>query len=262
MKITDKVRLFVEGMISGLGQAESYKRAYDCRRMKDVTIKNRAYVLAKDKDVAMLLENLRAKSAEKVITQAADVAEEMLRMHAVDTTQIVQHRRLNCRYCNGTEHNYQWKNEAEFESASIAYELTKQTSVRTKAAKATKAKGAPSDAGGYGFRFNAQPVPSCPNCFGEGIPDVFIADTRFLTPQQKRVIQGIKQGKEGIEVKFRDQDGALKAAGQMLGGFKSVVTLQNPDGSAVTPPPTPQLPTDPLTAALVYSEWIKNASKG
>ena len=261
MKITDKVRQFAENIVSGISQAESYRRAFDCSRMKDTTIRHRAYDLAKAPEVKALLENLRAECTEKVITQAADVAEEMLRIHAVDTTQIVQHRRLNCRYCNGIDHAYQWKTADEYEQAVNAYNLNAQTSIRTKAAKAMKAKGEPSDSGGYGFRFNAQPVPTCPNCLGEGIPDVFIADTRFLTPQQRRVIQTIKQGKEGVEVKFRDQDGALKAAGQMLGGFKQTITLQNPDGSPVAPN-APQLPSDPLAAAQLYSEWIKNASKG
>jgi hypothetical protein len=259
MKITDKVRLFAEGVVSGLSQADAYRRAYNCEKMKDTTIIRRAVDIAADSNVKALIENLRSKVAERVITQAADVTEEMLRIHAVDTTEIVQHRRLNCRYCNGTNHAYQWRDIGEFKHALVAHEAAIAQAGRTKKARDAAAKGGPSDEGGYGFRFNAQPVPSCPNCLGEGITDVFIADTRFLTREQKRVIQSIKQGKEGVEIKFRDQDGALKAAGQMLGGFKSTIVLQNPDGTPVVV--APQLPTDPLAAAQAYAEWIKAASK-
>lgn len=260
MKITDKVQKFINGLLEGLNQTEAYRRAYDCRNWKDHSVTSRASVLANSVEVQSILEKYRAVCTERSISTAADVATELLNIHSVDTSDIVQHRRLNCRYCNGVDHNYQWKDKNEYAAALLIYERTNASSVRTKAAREIKTKGAPSCDGGFGFRFNAQPIPSCPNCLGEGIPDVFIADTRYLSKAQKKVIAGIKQGKEGVEVKFRDQDGALKAAGQMLGGFKQVITLQNPDGTPIKA--APELPSDPILAAQVYAEWVKAATKG
>lgn len=65
--------------------------------------------------------------------------------------------------------------------------------------------------------------PECVNCLGEGRGYVYIPDTRTLTPEQKRVYIGVKQGKDGIEVKLRDIDKAQERLAKLENMDKQVV---------------------------------------
>lgn len=49
------------------------------------------------------------------------------------------------------------------------------------------------------------------------IPDVEITETDKLTPIQKKAIAGIKQGKNGIELRLNDKTRALELLGKHLG---------------------------------------------
>jgi phage terminase small subunit len=110
--------------------------------------------------------------------------------------------------------------------------------------------------GGFGYAFNAPPSPTCPQCRGEGQPDLFIADTTKLSADQRRLIERVKIAKDGsMEIRFRNQSDALTKAGQMLGGFKQTVVLQNPDGSAVNTTPAVVTMT-PEQAQEAYMKWM------
>lgn len=260
MKITDKVQKFILAVLDGKSHADAYRGAYNATNMKNETIARRAVDLMKDSNVKALLEKMRSLAQDRGINKAADVVAEFIRIHSVDTTEIVQHRRLCCRYCYGKNHRYQWRDTDEFEEATAMYQRASNPALRSKAAIKQRAEGAPKDNGGYGYKFNQLPHPECPRCYGEGTPDVFIADWRTLTPLQRKAIAGVKQTKDGIEIKFRDQDGSLTNAGKMMGGFKQTFVFENPDGTPLNSPPA--LPTDPAAAAAAYAEWIKAAAKG
>lgn len=64
------------------------------------------------------------------------------------------------------------------------------------------------------------------------LPDVEITETNRLTPLQKKAIAGIKQGRNGIELKLNDKTRALELLGKHLGMFTDNVqvngNLNNP----------------------------------
>ena len=64
------------------------------------------------------------------------------------------------------------------------------------------------------------------------LPDVAITETGELTPVQKKAIAGIKQGKNGIELKLNDKTRALELLGKHLGMFTENIqvngSLNNP----------------------------------
>ena len=64
------------------------------------------------------------------------------------------------------------------------------------------------------------------------LPDVEITETNRLTPLQKNAIAGIKQGRNGIELKQNDKTRALELLGKHLGMFTDNVqvngNLNNP----------------------------------
>lgn len=252
--ITARQQNFIDGVVSGKSLTESYRENYDCSRMLPVTVNRRAAALAKEQMIADEIQRLREEASKRTVMSVADVTNEFLRVAFADPGKIVQHRRLNCRYCYGVKHAYQWKNPAEFDRAVQVWEIDEQA---RKAARGPKKRPSPmpTDEGGYGFAFNATPHPECPACLGEGHADVFIADTTKLTPEERRLIERVKVTKDGVEIRFRNQQDALTKAGQMLGGFKSTVVLQNPDGTPINNAPN-VVNLTPDEAAAAYRAWI------
>lgn len=57
------------------------------------------------------------------------------------------------------------------------------------------------------------------------LPDVEITETENLTEWQKKAIAGIKQGRNGIELKLNDKTRALELLGKHLGMFTDKVDL-------------------------------------
>jgi phage terminase small subunit len=87
--------------------------------------------------------------------------------------------------------------------------------------------------GGVGFTPKKDPNPDCPECFGDGVGETFVHDTRKLTPAAARLYAGVKQTREGLDVKMLSQDDALVNVGRHLGLFKDKIAL----GGDETAPP-------------------------
>ena len=227
--------------------------------MLRTTIARRGHDLRHEPDVDAEIVRRQQEAAKASVKSVADVTNEFLRVAYADPGKIVQHRRLCCRMCWGEDHKYQWVDMAEYAEALRVWQEIEQVRRETKGPK-KKPRPEPDDIGGYGFRFNRVPHPECPHCLGEGKPDVFIADTTKLSAEDRRLIERIKVTKEGVEIRFRNQQDALTKAGQMLGGFKSTVVLQNPDGSAVSVAPT-VVSLTPEDAADAYNKWMNGGTE-
>lgn len=88
------------------------------------------------------------------------------------------------------------------------------------------------------------PNDTCKACRGAGVGLVNVADTRTLTGSARRLYAGAKQTKDGIEIKMRDQDGALAKLADYLGMLnKSKGELSGPGGGPI-----------PIAAAVVRAE--------
>lgn len=112
-----------------------------------------------------------------------------------DPNELAQFRRVNCRYCWGENHLYQWRDIEEFDKA---------------AEKASKdGKPAP-EYGGLGFVNNAIPNPDCPKCCGEGRGEIHIADTTMLDGDARLLYAGAKHGKFGVEILMEDKGAARR----------------------------------------------------
>lgn len=61
------------------------------------------------------------------------------------------------------------------------------------------------------------PNPKCQLCNGIGVSNSVMADTRDLSPAERRLIAGVKQTKDGIEVKLIDQTPYRLAVAKMVG---------------------------------------------
>jgi len=180
--------------------------------------------LLKNAYVQQLVQEKLDKISDATQITAEEVLKRWWELANADANDLIQYRHCACRYCYGVGHNYQWTDDAEYWTAVAA---------------ATKAEQEPpANEGGFGYKRLRDPHPDCPQCEGEGIHDVLVADTRKLPPAARALYDGVKQTQHGLEVKVRDRDRALENVAKYLGMFKNHMELSNPDGSLKAPPPT------------------------
>lgn len=128
-----------------------------------------------------------------------------------DPRELVEFVYKCCRYCHGIDHQYQLTprqlKDRETEHKRLVTEA--------KAAKAP-APGPLDTLGGMGYDQNRDPHEDCPECNGNGLGRIVLKDTRHLSPGALSLYGGIKEGKEGIEVKVADQRPYLEMLGRLF----------------------------------------------
>lgn len=203
-----------------------------------------------DPRVQTAIEERLQAIADAANVDAVWALQQWVQLATADPSLIAHVRRVNCRYCHGVGHQYQWTSREYTEASAKAL---------------SEGLMPPSCSGGLGFEFNADPDPDCPECLGEGVGHLHINDTRFLTGPERLLVAGIKQTRDGIEVKFRDQDGALKVITEYLG---MLVKRGEGGGSGLYPPGAGRpalpmveevLPTDPKQLEALYLNFTKNS---
>lgn len=186
-----------------------------------------ASILLGDPRVRVLIEAEMARVSREATVEAAAILREYLDIATADPSKIMHVRRVNCRYCHGAAHQYQWG----------AREYAEACDKEVKAAKReSREPELPDCAGGFGFRHNAEPHPDCPECNGDGLEDIFFKDTEGLTGPERKLIAGVKRTRDGLEVKLRDQDGALKVLAQYAGLLIERKELTGKDGTPLAAP--------------------------
>lgn len=210
--------------------------------------RNAASLLLANPNVAQAIEERKRALAEAAAgaedVDAKRVIQEWATIAVGDPTEIVGVRHLNCRHCWGFNFGKQYT-DAEYakETAEALNDAT--------------FNGVPVDlspfTGGPGFRKTKSPNPECPECDGEGIEDVYVKDFRKLSDKQRRLIAGVKTTRDGLEVKFRDQDGALAKLAQWLGLLVNKNEVSGPNGGPVpVAAVTYALPSDPQEASRAW----------
>ena|SRR6186713_3393753 len=200
----------------GIG-LDAYRRAYPLSKMTDQQCQIEAAKLISDPRISRRIIAMRKPAAEHATMTAAEWLAHEIDVGYADPTELVKYRVLNCRYCNGIDHKYQWRNLAEY--ADAVHQTIEAEKRRAKAD--TKGEGQPiplpSAEGGYGFRRNLPVQPDCPACEGEGEREVFLEDSAKLSRQAKALLAGYKYTKYGIEVMMHDQTAARVNVGKFLG---------------------------------------------
>lgn len=216
--------LFAQECASGKSQTAAYKLAYPSSlKWEAAAVANRASDTARRPEVKARIAYLRSKLDRGVdhlfsITKAeaaAMVLQDAVEVLRADPADLVTHRRLNCRYCHGTNHAYRWRDETEFwgELARVA------NVIEGWSAKRGRPPELPTDEGGYGWRRTHPPAADCPQCEGEGISDVLVADVRTVAGASRRAYAGLEVKKDGsIKLLQRDKE----AARAMLAKFAGV----------------------------------------
>ncbi len=66
MALTPKQEAFAQAIVSGMSQADAYRKAYDAGNMKPATVQSKASILMADGKVRARVEELRRPVVEKV----------------------------------------------------------------------------------------------------------------------------------------------------------------------------------------------------
>jgi phage terminase small subunit len=223
MPLTNKQQRFVEEYLIDLNATQAAIRAgYSVK-----TAQMQSSRLLSNDMVDAEIQAAIAERSEKTEILAADVLERWWAIANADAGELSAYRRLACRYCHGKNHKYQWIDEQEYNQA-VQQALAQAAELEDEAPVMM-----PSIDGGYGFSKSADPHPDCPHCDGEGIADVWFADTRKLSPGAAMLFDGVKQTNQGIEIKVRDRDAALANVARHLGMYNDKVQVEVTDRSAI-----------------------------
>ena len=198
--ISDQQAKFAEHVVSGESRTEAYRKSGYAG--EGAVAWAAASRLLRNVKVSRYVHHLRNERQKRYAAELDDVIGQLTAIINADPNEISQYRRVNCRYCWGSDHKYQWRDIAE------------QLAAERKA----EADGVhpPDTSGGIGFVDNGDPNPECPRCNGEGVGEPFFADTRDLEGDARYLLQGVKLGKFGIEILTADKDSARKELARLI----------------------------------------------
>lgn len=208
-----------------------------------------ARLLADDRIKALVQEACERVSRD-VVFEAADVLREWVTIATADPAKVSQVRHLNCRHCWGTGHEYQWTPREYAKACDAAAAATDKMGN-------PKPRNPPDCTGGFGWVFNAEPNAECPECRGEGVRDIWIADFDTLEPAERKLIAGLRYTKDGVEVKMRDQENAVTHIAKYLGMLIEKKELTGKNGGPLVATTIPMdLPGDAKALAALYAQIV------
>ncbi len=218
-ELTARQAIFVREYLACLNASEAARKAgYSAK-----TASWQGPQLLQKTHVAAAIEEQQRARLERLDLDADGLTRLWSSVATADAREIVQHRRDACRHCWGIDHAYQYT-PAEYQRARIKHEQQRADIL----SKGGADIGAFPTAEGDWFDARKRPNSDCPECFGNGLASVFIADTRDLSEAGKALYAGMKEGRDGIEVRLHDQQAATEKLGRALGVFRDAAATATP----------------------------------
>ncbi|AJX00547.1 terminase small subunit [Burkholderia gladioli] len=227
-QLTPKQQRFVEEYLLDLNGSAAARRAGYSER----TANEQAVRLLANVSVQSAIAAAMAARSERTKIDQDRIVQELWNVVTADANGLIEFRRTCCRHCYGIDHAYQWVSEREFALAMRSHQRALALAKKARTPVAAR-PSAPDPSGGFGFDPRRSPVADCPDCFGEGVADVFLKDTRDLSPELRSLYAGVKRTKDGIEVKMHDKQGFAQLLMRHLGMLKETVEHTGKDGGPI-----------------------------
>ncbi|WBF05185.1 terminase small subunit [Burkholderia phage CSP3] len=243
--LTDKQQAFVDEYLVDLNATKAAIRA----GYSPKTAQEQSSRMLSKPHVQKAIAEAKARRAERTEIDQDRIVRELWNVLTADANGLIEYRRTCCRYCYGKDHRFQ-RTAGEMERAKIEHRAF-VLKCKQEGVKLTVAEQTFDEQGGIGYDPRKPPVEECPECFGEGYGDVFVKDTRNLSPELRSLYAGVKRTKDGIEVKMHDKQGfvqlLMRHAGMLNDKLKLQGDKENPlnlllqqvQGSALKPTANP-----------------------
>lgn len=195
---------------------EQFVRAYvsnfnvvEASRMAHIG-KHTGYALIKKDYIQKRIAELMKPRAEKLGLDADALMNVWAKVLTFDTNEIVQHRRHCCPFC--------YSEDGTPQLAKDEYYAEKKKHDRRRLYKPDLPEYPPYE--GEWWDRSLPPIADCPNCHGEGEPEVWIADTRNLSPFAKYMYCGVEMVKGDLKVLMLNKERAAENLAKALGLFR------------------------------------------
>lgn len=173
---------------------------------------DRANDLMKVPMIAALIKARIQDRLDAIRMSREQVLDAHSQMANADINELVENRRVPCRHCWGDvdeptgAHAYQYT-PSEFVARRERWERDRQAAL----------VGGIPDPGEFSEEMPSTWYdkrkainPDCPECFGDGVPEIIIKDTRYVSRGARLMYAGVKEGKDGIELKTNSREAALQ----------------------------------------------------
>lgn len=242
--IRPQIAMFVdEYLIDFNGKQAAIRAGYSPR-----TAEVQASQLLRTVKVQQYIADRQANRLNRVEIRQDDILRELLNMLAADANELVEHRRHCCRFCWGKDNKYQ-RTANEMEAARIDYE---QQVLKLQADPLTIGKPIQpfNESGGIGYDERVAPNADCPECFGDGVGKTIVKDTRNLSKSARSLYAGVKQTRDGLEVKMQDKQGYITLLMRHAGMLNDKMKLQG----------DPEAPIEVKTKVVMVPQKIPASS--
>lgn len=210
--LTDMQEVFVrEYMTDWNGTKAAIRAGYSPK-----TASEQAYQLLQKTSVRDAIQALASVRARRLGIDADEVMRMWAAIIELDANELSQLRRVCCPYCHGENHARQYT-PSGLEGAKLKHERERQR--RLKADQNDDIGDFPEYEGAW-YDKRLPPAHDCPECHGEGVEEVWFADTRHLSPAARLAYSGVKVGRDGIEVLTMSKEKAADNLARALGLFK------------------------------------------
>lgn len=237
--------------------ADAYRRSH-ASKASPADCSTIAGRLLKRVDVQSIVRRYDERLQENLVLSAADVTRIWTENIVTDRNDLVEVRRVCCRYCHSPNGDAQFTigeqrgrlrdHELKVRLMLARMPATAQNDPHT--IESMKAAMRFEELGGDGLNRRLAINAECVECDGMGEERVIIKDTRTLSPAARAIYEGAKVTKDGIEIKMASRADTLAALAKAygIGGDK--------------PPPRPGdgaqnvTPKDPIEAGRYYARLM------
>lgn len=192
--ISEQQGVFAQHVAMGKRLIDAYRLAG--YKSEGNTASAGASQLLRNIKVSRAIRWLRDKRQKRLALTEEEIIHQLSSIASADPNLISQIRRVNCRYCWGDDHQYQWRDIDEYERAC--------------ASALAENKAPPEFDGGIGFADMTVPNEECPRCNGEGRMDLFFADTSMLDGPERWLVTGVEETMNGLKVKMASPEAARR----------------------------------------------------
>lgn len=217
--LTAKQLAFARAYVECRNATLAYKMAYrvDVAGRTPEWVYEEAHRSLQHPGIALAIQELYDAAAAQTIITARQLVQELVDIVSVDPEEITSVRTINCRHCWGEEGRYQWRDEAELSQECEAKQMDVDRGV--------KWVKFPDALGGFGYDPQRGPNPKCTKCDGAGKTMGGVTDSTHWSIKARKLVKGVKQGKDSIEILMHDQMGARVELLKILGVYGKDIKL-------------------------------------